>query len=143
MILTRYIPLALILGIAAAIAVSFSAHSAIAGGFATSASQQCTTSTVTAVTVGNQVSTRIVATSSRRALVRIEQPANATNTVTLSLNSDIAATAGNGLQLTPATTTSPVPLMDFGLNADLNYTGSIQAITNTGSSTLLVTQCNF
>jgi hypothetical protein len=140
----RNIYFAVIIGMALALGYAFfSATTVKAGGFATSASQQCVTSTVTAVAIGNQASTRIVATSSRRAFVRIQQPINATNTVSLIANADAPATTATGLQLTAATTTSPIPYMEFGLNTDMNYTGSITGITNTGSSTVLVTQCNF
>lgn len=140
----RNISIAAFIGMAFAFGFAFfSATTVKAGGFATSASQVCTTSTVTAVAIGNQASTRIVATSSRRAFVRIQQPINATNTVSLIANADAPATTVTGLQLTAATTTSPVPFITFGLNTDFNYTGSITGITNTGSSTVLVTQCNF
>lgn len=128
-------------GILLAAIISFSAHELSAGGFATSASQQCTAST-SAIVIGNQVSLTIVSAAGRRANLRVQQPINATNTVTLGLTASAVTSAG-GLQLTPATTTSPVNYMDIGLNTDMNYTGPVQAITNTGSTTVLVTQCLF
>ena len=105
----------------------------------------CTTSSVAAITVGNQESSTVVSAASNRAIVLIQQPANATNTVSLSVDEGAAANVGDGLELTAATTTSPVTHMTFGRhnNADIPYTGAITGITDSGSTTVLVTQCNY
>jgi hypothetical protein len=101
---------------------------------------KCTTSTVTAVSVGNQVSSRVIATSSSRAFLRIQQVRDAagvaTTTVALSLDEDAAATFNNGITLSTST-----PYIDLGTNTTLPYTGAVQAITNTSSTTLRVTEC--
>lgn len=115
--------------------------SASAGGFPVVGSMPCNT-TSSVVQIGNQASTQLSASSSRRSFMQIEQPINATNTVSLSLSVS-AAVSGSGPQLTPATSTSPVAIMMYGLNTDMNYIGPVQAITNSGSSTIVVTQCNF
>lgn len=104
-------------------------------------SYPCTVVTSTSSSVGNQVSRQVLASSSRRAWARIEQPVNATNTVAISIAGDAAAVIGQGVQLTPATSTNPVVVFDFGLNTDLPYTGAIQAITNTGTTSVTVSQC--
>lgn len=104
-------------------------------------SYPCNNVTSTSTVIGNQVSTQVLATSSRRAWARIQQPINATNTVAISFAGGTAAVLGTGVQLSPSTSTSPVPFVDFGLNADLPYVGAVQAITSTGSTTVLVTQC--
>lgn len=91
--------------------------------------------------LGHQVATTIVAASSTRSYMRIEQPINATNTVSYALGT--AATIASGAQLTTATTTSPVAFVEMGIATDNPYTGAVSAITNVGSSTVLVTECGF
>lgn len=108
-------------------------------GISSVSSYPCTVVTSTSTLVGSQVSTTILATSSRRAWARIEQPVNATNTIAISIAG--AAVIGQGVQLTPATSTSPVAFFDFGLNTDLPYTGTIQAIASTASTSVAVSQC--
>lgn len=103
-------------------------------------SYPCNTITSTVTSIGNQASVQLLASTSRRAWARVEQPINATNTVSVVFGGNLAV-SGTGVVLTPSTTTSPVPLLDFGLNASLPFVGTVSAITNTGSSTVLVTQC--
>ncbi len=105
------------------------------------ATQACTAST-SKVTIGHQLSTQVLATSSRRAWARVQVDQNATNTVALALN-DVTATLNNGILINQALINgvSTTPILDLGLNTALPYTGSIKAITNLGSTTLLVTQC--
>ena len=102
----------------------------------------CDSATVTKVVIGHQVSTTIQATTTRRAYTRIQQPLNATNTVSIALNND-AAVSGNGIVLPPATTTNMATLAEFGLTTPFPYTGPITAITSTGSSTITVTTCTY
>ena len=97
----------------------------------------CNATTVSVVSVGNHSSVEVLATSSRRAWAIVSQPINATNTVVVNINQDALATLTNGF---PLAATSSIVL---GLNTPLPYTGSISAITNTGSSTVLVTQCTY
>lgn len=112
------------------------------GGISTVGSMACTVSAPTSVTVGNQASSVILATSSRRAWARISQPLYATNTISIALNG-ASAVANTGI-LIASTTAALVPTyLDFGLNADLPYTGAVAGITSTGSTTLAVTQCNY
>lgn len=113
------------------------------GGGAGQTATSCTTSTVAVATIGNQLSGTVLAAHSNRAWARIEQPINATNTVNLAFNAGTAATITSGLQLTTATTTSPVAYIDFGRNTDFPYTGAVTGITNTGSTTILVTECRY
>lgn len=103
----------------------------------------CTTGTSTAVAIGHQYSEDIIGTSSRRAFVSIQQPVNATNTVSISLRQGARAVTNHGTSLHSAifgTTTQPFIV---GLNTDLPYTGTITARTNAGSSTVLVMECNY
>lgn len=112
-----------------------------AGGFMDAS---CTTSSVAAMTVGHQLSTEI-ASSSRRAVTRISVPNNATNTAWISIDEGAAATINGGIPLNIANTNgaSSTPWVEIGLNTNIPYTGSITAITNFGSSTLLVSSCNY
>ena len=103
---------------------------------------QCNVSTVTASLVGNQFTTNLLATSSRRTWARIERVDDssgvATNTVHVSFDEGAAATTASGLTL--ATTTQ---FIDFGLNTDFPYVGIVTGITDTGSTTVRVTQCAY
>lgn len=105
--------------------------------------RDCTVSTVTAVAVGDDISTTVLSASSRRAYAKISAAPNAVDTVYLSFDEGSAATVANGLPLTSATTTSPVSGIEFGLNTSFPYTGAVTAITSTASTTVLLTQCNY
>lgn len=109
------------------------------GSASTLATPSCTISTVTAATVGHQVSSTILASNGRRAWAIIEQPLNATNT--LSINFGAAATVNSGIQLPPATTTNESDKITLGLDTDFPYTGDVMGITNNGSTTVRITQC--
>ena len=105
----------------------------------------CTVNTVTSKAVGT-ASTRIFATSTgpanRRAWIRIQQPMNATNTIAIVMNQDVAATITSGILLPPATTTATLPgHIELGLNTNIPYTGSITAIAGTGGAVVNVTEC--
>lgn len=103
----------------------------------------CTSVSSAKVAIGHQQSTNVVATTSNRAYVMIEQPTNATNTVSIVMNNGVAATTINGIQLTPATTSSPVSSITLGLNTDNPYTGTVTAITDVGSTTVNVYTCRY
>lgn len=94
------------------------------------------------VVVGHQESKTILATSSTRAWARIQQPVNATNTLALDLTGGVA-TLNSSAQLTPATTSSPVPFIDLGRNTELPHAGLISGITDKGTTTVHVTECNY
>ena len=104
---------------------------------------KCTTSTVSAVPVGNQFALQVLATSTgQRAYAMLQQVTTAggvaTSSVSLGFNEDVALTSGNGIQLSTST-----PTITFGLNTDFPYDGAVRAITDTGSTTLRVTECLF
>ena len=103
----------------------------------------CDTASVSVVTVGDELSTRIAATSSLRANITIEQPFGATNTVYISTDEDNVAVVGTGIVLLLNDATNTPRHRSFGLATDFPYTGSITAITDNGSSTLLVTDCRY
>ena len=123
-------------------AVYMGTHAGVARGASGSGDQAaaCTSFTVSSSTVGAQSSTVILSAHANRAWARIQQPANATNTVGIAIGTALASST-SGIQLTPATTTSPVNSVAMGLNTELPYTGAISAATNNGSTTILVTEC--
>lgn len=102
--------------------------------------RKCVVATSTAIAVGNQFATVISATTTNRAWIRIESPLNATNTAYVGFD-DARATVASGFYLTPATTSSPVPYVEYGLNTDFPTDGAVRILTSTGSSTILVTEC--
>ncbi len=85
----------------------------------------------------SSTSTRIAATSSPARLALTVQPVNCTTsgTVFMSLNGDVAATSGTGLAAYASTTQA---LGDYP-NVPV-VQGSIQAIVNSGTCTVLVTE---
>lgn len=114
------------------------------GGGAGISAPKCSVSSTEVATLGNQLSSTVLAANETRAWARIQQPLNATNTVALSFDEGAAAVRGEGYTLTNATTTSPVAMTDaFGRATDLPYTGAVTAISSTGSSTVLVTECSY
>lgn len=133
--LKHFVPALIVLGIAVA-AVTLIAPTQTRGEIA---SAQCTAST-TLWAIGHQEAKTVLPARSNRAFGMIEQPINATNTVTVATHGS-AAVAGRGHQLTAATTTSPVTDIRFGRNADYAYTGLVSAITNTASTSVIVTEC--
>lgn len=111
------------------------------GGDGSPAFRTCVVTTTTSVSVGDDISSTVLSATSGRSWARIQQPINATSTVSLSLSSE--ATVGNGIELVEATTTSSaMPYFEFGMNTDLPYSGIVTGITNgTASTTVLVTEC--
>jgi hypothetical protein len=99
--------------------------------------ERACTVTQTVATVGHQVSTTVLAANSQRAWATIRQPQNATNTVSLGFGT--AASAVTGLQLyTPASTSESYT---FGKKTDFPFTGAVNGLTSTGSTTVKVVQC--
>lgn len=105
--------------------------------------RKCNVQTVSAVTVGHQLSSTLVSAYSNNAWVRIQVPSNATNTYSLSFDSGVAATVGNGLELNGLGGTTTENKITFGLNTDFPYVGAVTGITDQGSTTLLVTECRY
>jgi hypothetical protein len=103
----------------------------------------CVVSTSTAVSVGLG-NAQVVGTSSRRAWAQIQQVDAATNTVSLNFNQGaVAAIATAGIQLGQGSASSTATAIDFGLNTDFPYTGAVTAITDKGSTTVRVIECNY
>jgi len=115
----------------------------------TSRSQaSCNVRVSTKAVVGNESSATILSAHPNRAWARIQQPANATNTVYLSFDEGASAVSGSGMFLTDGITvigyaSSTLDNVVFGLNTDMPYNGAVTGITNTGSTTVLVTECIF
>ncbi len=107
----------------------------------------CTTSTTRVVFIGHQVATTVFSASSTRAWASVQVPQSATNTVAIAFGG--TAVLGQGYQLVPVqessntTSGTTTPSVQFGLRTDLPYTGAVTALTNNGSTTVLVMECNF
>jgi len=98
------------------------------------------TITHTTTAIGNELATTALASAPNRAWAVIEQPVNATNTVSVNLGGTAVSGAGYIL-LDIATSTGSADRLTFGLNAELPYAGAVSVITNVGSSTIRTTQC--
>lgn len=105
----------------------------------------CTVSSVAAVTIGDDISTQVLAASTNRAWARISVGNNATNTVFASFDEGAAATLNNGIGLNTANAggASSTPYIDFGITTPFPYNGAVTAITNYGTTTVLVTECSY
>jgi hypothetical protein len=90
------------------------------------------------VAIGNQTATTVLAAGSYQWAAFV-QPANATNTVAVVPGG--TAAIGHGFQLTPATTTSPVPTLTLGFANDMPYRGAVTARAGTVSTTINVISC--
>jgi len=103
----------------------------------------CTASSTT-YTIGNEESTEVLPAYGLRAWATVQQPFNATNTASVAFGEDAVSGQGYGLNLdnnsTGASTTDSVR---FGLNTDLPYTGAVEVITSTGSTTANVIECRY
>lgn len=97
--------------------------------------------TKTVLGVGNQSSVLLVGTSTNRASLHIQQIENATNTAYLSFGYASATVSGSTWRLASSTGVNKNAFI--GKNTDFPYTGPITVITDVGSSTLLVTECNY
>lgn len=111
-----------------------------------SVANACTNLTQSVMTIGKDLSNRLVATSSKRAWVRIQMDKGATTTALLTFAGDATSTAANATVLLNAGNlggASSTPFVTFGLNTDMPYTGSVGGLSAFGTSTVLVTQCSY
>lgn len=113
------------------------------GGAGGQYARTCTTNTVSPVSIGNQESKTVLSSYGLRAWARIAMPSNATNTVYVSFDEGAASTLNSGLPLGQLNATTTTNYIDFGLNTDFPYTGAVTALTNVGTTTVLVTECRY
>jgi hypothetical protein len=113
----------------------------LAGAQAGIDAKHCRMSTTARVTIGNQASTVVLATSTKRAFATIKQPEAATNSVAVRLQHGVAATLVTGYTLSNSTTSNAASEIAFGLSTDLPYVGAVTAISSTGSTSLEVEEC--
>lgn len=105
-------------------------------------STACTVVSSTTVGIGHQKSVEIVASASNNAYVIISQPIFATNTVAIGIGGTANLTT-SGIKLAPGTASTSPERFVLGLNSDFPFTGSVEAITNAGSTTIGVTVCRY
>lgn len=104
-------------------------------------SNSCTVSTSTSRIVGNASSQTVLGTSTTRAWATIQVNTNETNIVFLSFAQGANAVVNTGFAL--GTSTEDENDIEFGRNTEFPYTGIVTGITNTSSTTVLVTECNY
>lgn len=104
------------------------------GGIGASA---CTISSQSAVSIGDDVSTEIIASGARNAYAIIELDNGEQDGIHLAFGT--AATVGNGTELSSTSLQS----FEVGLNTDFPFTGSVNAITQQSSTSVLVTVCKY
>jgi hypothetical protein len=104
-------------------------------------SNSCTVSTATTTAIGHTGSSLILATSTSRAWAQIQVLTNETNVVSLSFAHGAAAVVNRGMTL--GTSTEDMNEVKFGRNVELPYVGAVTGITNTSSTTVLITECNY
>jgi len=99
----------------------------------------CTLTASTTVAIGDDISTEVLSGTGRRAWAIIELPQDsagvATNTVAIGFGQ--AAIASN-FRLSTTTKT-----LEFGKNTSFTFQGSINALTDTGSTTIRVIECSY
>ncbi len=109
----------------------------------------CASTTNAVIAVGKDIPTTLQATTSNRGVLVIQQPRNATNTIAISTTIAAANFLTAGLQIgsttaAASTAINPIPtIVMLGLNTVIPYTGAVSAISETGSTTVLVSTCNY
>ena len=102
----------------------------------------CNVTTVTAATIGDELSSTILSANANRAYAIIQQTSAATNTVSLSFDEGAAATLVDGIDFDLSVFATNTPqFREFGLSTNWPYTGAVTGITDNGSTTLQVTEC--
>ena len=102
----------------------------------------CNVTTVTAATIGDELSSTILSANANRAYAIIQQTSAATNTVSLSFDEGAAATLVDGIDFDLSVFATNTPqFREFGLSTIWPYTGAVTGITDNGSTTLQVTEC--
>ncbi len=113
------------------------------------AADACASTTNAVMAVGKDIPSTLQGTTSNRAVLVIQQPRNATNTIAISTTIAAANFLTAGLQLGSTTVQantaiSPIPtILMVGLNTEIPYTGAVSAISESGSTTVLVSTCNY
>lgn len=98
--------------------------------------------TQSVVAIGHQVSKQILAKGNRQWVI-IQQPQNATNTVALSFD-NASSTLVRGYTLAPDVTPDVASTTDkviLGFATELPTSNAVEALTNTGSTTIKVIEC--
>jgi hypothetical protein len=96
--------------------------------------------TETAAVIGDDNATVILHEDPSRQWAIIQQPLNATNTVSLSIGG--TAAKNSGYVLSPATTTNVARELILGFSTDIRTADAVTAITSTASTTINVIDCN-
>ena len=107
------------------------------------ASQEACTASSSRVVIGNQSSTQLLASSSNRMYAKVQQPDVATNTVYIRAQSGVATALNGTNMLEKSSATGTDKIFEFGKATWFPYVGPVSAITDVGSTTVLVTECSY
>lgn len=135
--------IALVISVLAILAPYVLKENKALGSAASRATADCLVSTSTASLITSSASRQLLGTSTIRAWARIQQPLNATNTVQLAFNQDVAASPTSGVSLPNATTSQYQTSIEFGLNTDFPYTGAVTGSTSVSGAIVQVIECNY
>ena len=125
----------IIVGLIVLLGANYGRQSLQLGGVSAS---KCNVSSTEVASVGDDTSSTLLAANEVRAWAQIQNRFNATNTVHLSFDEGAAAVLHQGFFVAP-TSTSP----EFGRATRFPYTGAVTGITDSGTSTVLITECSF
>lgn len=92
--------------------------------------------TETIVSVGHQAATQVLPQSSSRQWAIIQNPVAATNTPTITFSG--TAVSGHGYQINHASSSE----FRFGMGTEIKTGNAVSVITDTGSTTVKVIQCD-
>lgn len=99
----------------------------------------CNTETTTRVTVGDDIATTVLATTTNRAYARLQLNNGETNNVYVAFNDAVPSTS-LGI---PMIASSSLAVLEFGLNTDYPTTGAVKIRTNNSTTTLSLITCNY
>lgn len=90
------------------------------------------------VTIGNATSSSIVSRDTTRQWAMLQQPVNATNTISVSFTGPAVANRGHQIV---ATSTLGLPEFRFGPTTELNTINAVTAIASAGTTTMKLLEC--
>ena len=113
----------------------------ILGGF-TDRSCNASSTLTNLIPIGSDVKTLLMATTSNRAFAQLTRSALATSTF-FWIHFTAQESQGNATNTAQMILSTTTPTIEFGLNTRFPYTGAVYGTSPLGSSTIIVTQCNY
>lgn len=122
--------------------IQYSEKSTFFGGQGGAGANSCTIFSQAEVIVNPYTSTEIVASHAQNAWVHIEQGPSVADNVYLGFGATAVVGAGTVLASTTATINIPTSI-DLGLNTDFPFTGAVNGITSSATTTVNVVVCRY